>query len=105
MPAPAALALAIACALGAHAANAAPQTHTVVIEGMRFNPETLTVHRGDRIVWRNKDLVPHTATASGAFDSHTIAADGSWSTVATKAGTLPYGCSFHPTMKGTLEVQ
>jgi hypothetical protein len=49
-----AIALAIACAFAAHAADAAPQTHTVVIEGMRFNPETLAVHRGDRIVWRNE---------------------------------------------------
>ena len=102
---PALAALAIACALGAHAADAAPRTHTVVIEGLRFNPETLTVHRGDRIVWRNKDLVPHTATASGAFDSRSIAAHGSWSYVARKAGALPYVCSFHPTMKGTLKVE
>ena len=105
MPTPAALAFAIACTLGAHSADAAPQTHTVVIEGMRFNPETLTVHRGDRIVWRNKDLVPHTATASKIFDSHSIAADGSWTYIVRKAGTLPYVCSFHPAMKGMLEVQ
>ena len=72
---------------------------------MRFNPETLTVHRGDRIVWRNKDLVPHTATAAGAFDSRTIASDRSWTYVARKSGTLPYACTLHPTMKGTLKVE
>ena len=99
-----ALAVGLACALGAHAAAAAPQTHIIVIEGMRFNPATLTVHRGDRIVWRNKDLVPHTATASGNFDSHSIAAGGSWAYVARKAGALTYVCSFHPTMRGTLKV-
>lgn len=86
-------------------AHAAPQTHTIVIEGMRFVPETLTVRRGDRIVWRNRDLVPHTATASGVFDSKSIAADGAWTYVARRAGTLPYVCSFHPTMKGALTVQ
>jgi plastocyanin len=99
-----ALAFAVTCVIGADA-FAAPQTHTVVIEGMRFTPATLTVHRGDRIVWRNKDLVPHTATADKIFDSHGIPADGSWTYVAAKAGTLPYACSLHPSMKATLEVQ
>ena len=88
-----------------HAADAGPQTHTIAIEGMRFNPETLTVHRGDRIVWHNKDLVPHTATAVGAFDSKSIAANEAWTYVAHQTGMLAYTCSFHPTMKGTLKVQ
>ena len=79
--------------------------HVVVIEGMRFVPETLAVHRGDRVVWRNQDLVPHTATAAGNFDSKAIAPGGSWSTVAAKTGTLGYVCSYHPTMKGVLTVQ
>ena len=35
-----------------------PKTHTVTIEGMRFQPEALTVARGDTIVWVNKDIVP-----------------------------------------------
>ena len=38
-----------------------PRTHTVTIDGFRFQPERLTVARGDRIVWVNKDVVPHTA--------------------------------------------
>jgi plastocyanin len=86
-------------------AGAVPATHEVVIEGMRFKPDSLTVHRGDRIVWRNKDIVPHTATAAGAFDSHTIPAGGSWTYVAGKRGTVPYVCTMHPTMQGTLAVQ
>ena len=50
-----------------------PKTHTVTIEGMRFQPEMLTVERGDTIVWVNKDIVPHTATStSGGFDSKDI---------------------------------
>ena len=80
--------------------------HTVVIENMQFNPAELQVHRGERIVWVNKDLFPHTVTsASHAFDSRSIAADSSWTYVASKAGEYPYGCTFHPTMKGMLKVQ
>ena len=81
-------------------------THTVIIENMQFNPPELHVRRGERIVWVNKDLFPHTATAaSRAFDSGSIAADASWAYVARTAGKYPYGCSFHPSMKGTLEVK
>ena len=80
--------------------------HTVVIENMQYNPPELRVHRGERIVWVNKDLFPHTVTAaSHAFDSGSIAANSSWTHVASKAGEYAYACTFHPTMKGILKVQ
>jgi plastocyanin len=80
--------------------------HTVVIENMQYNPPQLSVHRGDRIVWVNKDLFPHTVTAAAhAFDSGSIGAGASWTYVAGKAGEYAYGCTFHPTMKGILKVQ
>ena len=73
---------------------------------MQFSPKTLTVHRRDRVVWVNKDLFPHTATAAAkAFDSHEIAANGSWTYIARKAGEYAYGCSLHATMKGKLIVR
>ena len=99
------VALALAGVWGSSTAQAAPQTHTVVIDNMRFTPDTLTLRRGDRVVWRNNDLVPHTATAAKVFDSGSIAPGQSWSTVVRKTGTLPYVCSFHPGMKATLQVQ
>ena len=98
------LALVAFCALDANAADAAARTHTVVIEEFSFNPPALTLHRGDRIVWRNKDLVPHTATSHGVFDSRSIAPGSSWTYVARKAGTLSYVCTFHPTMQASLTV-
>ncbi|SAL01910.1 blue (type1) copper domain-containing protein [Caballeronia arationis] len=88
------------------ALRASPQTHVVVIEQMRFNPPDLVVNRGDRVVWVNKDLFPHTATAaSTAFDSRSIAPDGSWPYVAKRPGRYPYVCMLHPTMRGTLTVR
>ena len=87
-------------------ADAAPGTVVVTIEQMRFNPPVLTVRRGDRVVWVNKDLVPHTASAtSKAFESHSIAPNASWSYVAGTRGNFAYGCEFHPTMRGTLVVR
>ena len=81
-------------------------THTVTIENMLFNPAELTVHRGDRIVWVNKDLFPHTATAKDkTFDSGAIESNGSWTFKADKAGDYPYGCTFHQTMNGQIHVR
>ena len=83
-----------------------PQSHTVTIEGVQFNPAKLTVNRGDSIVWINKDLFAHTVTAAGkAFDSHDIAANASWRYRAVKSGDYAYTCTYHPTMKGRLSVK
>jgi plastocyanin len=87
-------------------ADASPATYTVVIEQMRFNPQALTVRRGDHVTWVNKDLFPHTASAnSKAFDSRSIAPDAAWTYVAGQPGSYPYRCSFHPTMGGILTVR
>jgi plastocyanin len=81
-------------------------THTVTIEGMRFQPEVLTVAPGDTVVWVNKDLVPHTATSTaGGFDSKDIQADKSWKFTTRKTGDFAYICTFHPTMKALLRVK
>ena len=82
------------------------RSHTITIENMQYSAPQLSVHRGERIVWVNKDLFPHTVTAvNKAFDSGAIAAGGSWTYVANKVGEYSYSCTYHPTMKGTLKVQ
>lgn len=88
------------------AAHAAPRVHTVSIEGMRFQPEGLTVAAGDTVVWVNRDMVPHTATsASGRFDSNEIAPRKSWSYVVRSTGDFSYTCTYHPLMKAVLRVR
>lgn len=88
------------------AANDQPKTHTVTIENMRFQPEVLTVARGDAIVWVNKDLVPHTATSeAGRFDSNDIQADQSWRFTIRERGDYAYICTLHPAMKGMVRVK
>jgi plastocyanin len=74
---------------------------------MRFQPEDLTVHVGDTIVWTNKDVFAHTATAAGTFDSRQIGANGgAWRyTPAAAAGDVPYICDLHPTMKAMLRIK
>lgn len=90
----------------AGSSDAVAGTYFVVIEQMRFDPPTLTVQRGDRVVWVNRDLFPHTASAvSKTFDSLSIAPNASWSYLAGQPGSYPYRCNFHPTMHGTLTVR
>ena len=85
---------------------AAAATHTVVMEGVAFVPAALTVKPGDTVVWVNKDPFAHTATAQDrSFDSREIAAGKTWKYTVRKKGTIPYVCTLHPTMKGTLVVK
>jgi plastocyanin len=90
---------------GAAASPRKPATHTVTIDGARFSPAELTVNAGDTVVWVNKDILAHTATAKDAsFDSKVIQPGKSWRFVVQRKGAVPYTCSFHP-MNGTLTVQ
>ena len=104
-----ALAALTAAALAAGALAAAvggAGAHTVTIEAVQYAPAQLTVRAGERVVWVNQDPFPHTVTADNkAFDSGSIAANGSWTFIAKKPGEYGYHCTFHPTMKGLLTVQ
>lgn len=82
-----------------------PRTHEVVIQGLQNVPETVTVKRGDIVLWINKDPFPHTVTSAGAFDSGPITAGKSWRFTARRTGTYPYVCTLHSNMKGTLRVE
>jgi plastocyanin len=97
----------IVCTIGLAAGERSkPKTHTIIMENMRFQPERLTIARGDTVVWINKDLVPHTATSkAGGFDSQVIQAEKSWKFTVRKKGDFAYVCTFHPTMTAMLRVK
>lgn len=83
----------------------AHKTYSVAMSAMQFQPPALNVNVGDTIVWTNKDLVPHSATKAGAFDSTAVAPGKSWKYTARTKGDLAYACVFHPTMKAVLHVK
>jgi|SRR4051812_19198855 len=86
-------------------ALAGAATHVITMEGMQFTPAVVTVRPGDKVVWRNKDLVPHTATAAGSFDSGAIAPGKSWTWTAKAKARGDYICVYHPGMKAKVVVQ
>ncbi len=81
-----------------------PQTHIVEIRDMRFQPENLNVHKGDTIVWINRDIVAHDVTEENkAWASPSLAMNASWKKAITKNAS--YFCSIHVVMKGKLSVE
>lgn len=89
----------------AQADPATPKTHTVNIKDLLFTPSDLSVNIGDRIIWVNKDLIPHTATAkSDVWDSGEITTGNSWQTDLAKAGIINYICAYHPSMTARITV-
>jgi plastocyanin len=82
----------------------APTTHTVEIRGMEFHPAVLTVAAGDTVVWVNRDIVPHTATATGRpkWDTGQLTQGQTGRYIARARGTARYACTLHPTMHGKL---
>jgi plastocyanin len=101
--------LAMLCAASAVSSCGASQgegsgRYTIEIRAFAFRPDTLRVAAGDTLVWTNRDVVPHTATAAG-WDSGPIEADSSWETVATTPDTIGYVCTLHPAMTGALIIE
>ena len=86
-------------------ATAAPRTHEVIIDKMKFGSPPEGLHAGDSIVWVNKDLVRHTATSkAGGFDLDLPPGTRKASTV-RKAGDLAVACRYHPGMRVMLKVK
>ena len=85
----------------AHAA--APRTHVVVIDKMKFGSMPAGVRAGDTIVWVNRDMFRHTATAKGGFDLD-LPAGVRKAAVVKRSGTMTVTCRYHPGMKAMLKV-
>ena len=84
-------------------ANDGVKTHAVKIKKFKFIPEVLEVKAGDKIIWVNLDIVPHTATAlDKSWDTGEIASEESKEMIVTKTQSLSYYCVYHPIMKAEL---
>ena len=81
-----------------------------------FDPDTITVKKGDKITVTNKDTLPHTVTSGTGptdpnnakqFDTSIIEAGATADieTTSLTAGSYPFFCSVHPYMTGKLVVQ
>ena len=85
-------------------AAAAPRTHVVTIEKMKFGALPADVKSGDTIVWDNRDMFKHTATAMDGSFNVVLPAGAKGKTVVRKAGAIAFLCKYHPGMRGVLKV-
>ena len=84
-------------------AAAAPRTHTVVVDKVKFGALPAQVRAGDIIIWNNRDMFRHSATAKGVFDVDLPAGKAVKMRV-TRTGSFAFLCKYHPGMKGVLKV-
>jgi plastocyanin len=74
---------------------------------IKFDPEDATASAGQQVCWVNEDTIEHNAVAEeGAqFESDLFGKGKTFTTTIDSAGTIPYVCTVHPGMTGTLTVE
>jgi plastocyanin len=97
------LALAIVAA-GLPAAAPAPHEHVLAIAGMRFAAAPAGLKAGDVLVFVNRDIVPHSATARDRSFDLVVQPGQSGRVTLRRAGAIAFFCRFHPAMQGRLVV-
>jgi plastocyanin len=90
---------------GGTGGSAGPGANEVFIQGMAFNPSSITVAAGTTITWTNKDVVNHTVTSkTNVFDSGSLSKGSTFSFTFATAGTYSYYCQVHPSMVASVTV-
>jgi len=103
--APAASAAAPSAAAGACTVSTDAGTVEATIKGFAFAPAQITAKVGDVIAFSNGDTTNHTVNLDdGSCQTGPIAGGSSAALVFSAAGTYPFHCAIHPSMKGTITV-
>lgn len=76
-----------------------------------YIPASVSIMKGDTVVWKNKDTAAHTVTSgspedgpSGIFDSSLLIGGGSFEHTFDSSGSYDYFCMVHPWMTGDVQV-
>jgi len=82
-------------------------TRTLLIKNFSFKPANITIKRGTKVRWINKDSTAHTATANNgrSFDSGRLRPGKSYTHTFKRAGKKPYHCEIHPDMRASVLVK
>jgi plastocyanin len=100
-----AIALTAAAALLGTPALAGANELEIKMPGKFFDPARLTAVSGDRVTFRNNDLVTHDVKIGGGlFDSGPITRFTSWEQPIEQPGEYPFVCTLHAFMTGNLSV-
>jgi plastocyanin len=82
-------------------------TRTVLIQNFSFKPANITIKRGTKVIWINRDSTAHTATANNgrSFDSGRLGPGQRFSHTFKRAGKKSYHCEIHPDMRASVVVK
>jgi plastocyanin len=84
-------------------ATARPGDAVVQLVGLTFDPATLQVPKGKRVLWRWTDSVVHNVV-SDDFVSSKAQSGGAYAVTFDRPGTYAYRCTLHTGMDGTIVV-
>jgi len=82
-------------------------TVQVEMKDILFVPDKITARVGQTVVWTNQDDVEHDVKANkGAdFESKALSKGDTYEAKMTKAGTIDYLCTIHPSQRGSITVE
>lgn len=81
------------------------EVHRVrMVDGNRFRPTRITISRGDRVRWVNRDNVAHTTTSKSGLWDERLEPGERFSRRFRRAGTFDFRCTIHFGMDGTVVV-
>jgi plastocyanin len=82
-------------------------TKKVSIQNFSFKPANITIKRGTKVRWINKDSTAHTVTANKmrSFDSGRLGPGKSYTHTFNSAGKKRYHCNIHPDMRASVVVK
>ncbi|MBI2253931.1 MAG: hypothetical protein HYU58_04860 [Proteobacteria bacterium] len=83
---------------------AAGRRQEIILARMTFGPAPKGLQVGDTIVWINRDLFRHTATARDFSFDVDLPPNAEASVVLAHAGMVAVYCRFHPGMNLQLEI-
>src|SRR3546814_17520906 len=86
------------------AVAAAPKTHIVIIDKMKFGPTPINVRVGDVILWVTKDIFRNTATARERSYNIDPAPDDLGEPVITPLRVIPSFYLFPPGLTGQITI-
>ncbi|HKB28566.1 MAG TPA: plastocyanin/azurin family copper-binding protein [Candidatus Limnocylindrales bacterium] len=88
------------------AKSSAAGTVKAGVADFAFAPSTVTAKVGDVITWTNGGPASHTVTVDNApaCDTGAIASGSTGSLTFSAAGSYPFHCSIHSSMKGTITI-
>ena len=83
--------------------GAAMQETAIAINNFKFDPETVTIKPGTKVIWKNLESASHTIKFDD-WESQELFKGDSVDHVFSKKGTYGYQCGIHGSMKGSVIV-